>query len=1011
MYLLAALEPGRASLQILHENDNCCFRGAGIHAEIMRYDAAISAALSLAAAGQAPSHGHGVFSTAVVDWPIHMVSARGKDVIEAALSRSIVAATTGALVNLTGLPCDMLRGGGVACHEGPVPPHYIPPPRPRVPPPPPNKMACEHKISEGDCLAGCCSWDSAKHRCDEASPFNRVHRGGCYEGAKPPCVYVQATCEKTPSSSQRWRFVPILLPPPESEQWQHSLVQIVHMTDGMCLSQACASGHNCSRILQHNQFDLAQCDAAESRQRFLLQNSSDSGAVILTSSIDEAFRVNVGEVSALQKPLQLWRPCTKGDEPYEKGIGFSNEIFRLDSEGGLRVKFGMQSFVDCVDVCHAGSMACGDKPPVKTDDGGGDLQVRLLHQCVQCHAHCIIATTCLHSHVRVRACACSQRGIQFLGKGMEGAFAYDDPRALQSLKNLASTGADHIALTFSWYLNGTTSRTNHTSDSDRYDHSSDTDEGWRFSTGPIRPIDGPAPSGLNFANCSTPTDHELITVITEAHALNLSVKLRPVVQADFPFTNIPGCTLATGGMGCPSQTGVGAGMSAAEFQVFFWGSNGTVTHPSEGSYAYFIYHIATLAERTKTEIVSVSVEMSSANSQEAHFRKLIGGVRKIYSGKLHCDVASAPLSSTRAITDVKFWDLLDAVGVDAYPALTDGIPANETNPTVEQLVAAFGPVLKLMSDFYHGRVPPPPLPPGPQAPPCAVGENLTNYSNFYPHHLAGPSGPNTAYVQYLGKASSIDDCLALCQRRSNCTSWSWHPKDSSTSSQHCFARSDGKWTPTYSPGDVCGKVKDSCVPHCPPEPTGPNWYPAQNNTPIIWAENGLISTFNSFRHPGELRYDPCLLQNIAAATARMTMLGLHVTFLPQAVHMTRFIRTQCAPSARRVTTRHFSKPFGATLRQESGSVAYVSLLSCIHRAPLVLSVYRCMHNAIMSLSFIAQIGGNGPQILLLGLMMAHQATTRRQGTTLTSSRSTSPRKGSLPNSTVVAARKRYCSCW
>ena len=97
----------------------------------------------------------------------------------------------------------------------------------------------------------------------------------------------------------------------------------------------------------------------------------------------------------------------------------------------------------------------------------------------------------------MRACARSQRGIHFLGKGMEGAFAYDDPRALQSLKNLASTGADHIALTFSWYLNGTTSRTNHTSD---------TDEGWRFSTGPIRPIDGPAPSGLNFANCSTPTD-------------------------------------------------------------------------------------------------------------------------------------------------------------------------------------------------------------------------------------------------------------------------------------------------------------------------------------------------------------------------------------------------------------------------------------------------------------------------------------------------------------------------
>ena len=62
--------------------------------------------------------------------------------------------------------------------------------------------------------------------------------------------------------------------------------------------------------------------------------------------------------------------------------------------------------------------------------------------------------------------------------------------------------------------------------------------------------------------------------------------------------------------------------------------------PAEGSYAYFVYHVAALAERTHAEIVSVSVEMSSANPQEAHFRRLIGGVRKIFSGQLHCDVAS-----------------------------------------------------------------------------------------------------------------------------------------------------------------------------------------------------------------------------------------------------------------------------------------------------------------------------------------------------------------------------------
>ena len=424
-----------------------------------------------------------------------------------------------------------------------------------------------------------------------------------------------------------------------------------------------------------------------------------------------------------------------------------------------------------------------------------------------------------------------QKGMQFLGKGMEGGFAYDDPRALQSLKDLAATGTTHIALTFSWYLNGTSDG-----------HS------FRFNSGPIRPIDGPAPSGLNFANCSTPTDHELETIIAAAHSLNMSVKLRPVVQADFPFTSLPSCTLATGGMGCPSQTGVGAGFDAVDFQSFFWGE-GTVAKPAEGSYAYFVYHVAALAERTKAEIVSASVELSSANGQETHFRKLIGGVRKIFKGKLHCDVASAPLQSTKAITDVRYWDALDAVGVDAYPALTEGIAANETNPSVEELVAAFKPVLKLMSDYYHGRFPPaPPSPPGPP-PPCGLGGHITNYSNLAPHHLVGPSGPNTRWVQYLGVAGTFNDCDTLCRNRSNCSSWSWHPKDSSASSQHCFSRSDGKWEPTFSLGDVCGRVNDKPVPS-PTPPSSPTWWPAQKKVQIIWAENGLISTANSFRHPG-----------------------------------------------------------------------------------------------------------------------------------------------------------------
>ena len=37
--MLAGLEKGRCSVQIIHEFDPCCFHGHGRHAEIKRYNA------------------------------------------------------------------------------------------------------------------------------------------------------------------------------------------------------------------------------------------------------------------------------------------------------------------------------------------------------------------------------------------------------------------------------------------------------------------------------------------------------------------------------------------------------------------------------------------------------------------------------------------------------------------------------------------------------------------------------------------------------------------------------------------------------------------------------------------------------------------------------------------------------------------------------------------------------------------------------------------------------------
>lgn len=41
LYVLAAIEPGRSSLQMLHEHDSCCFSSNGAHSKIAEYNAVV----------------------------------------------------------------------------------------------------------------------------------------------------------------------------------------------------------------------------------------------------------------------------------------------------------------------------------------------------------------------------------------------------------------------------------------------------------------------------------------------------------------------------------------------------------------------------------------------------------------------------------------------------------------------------------------------------------------------------------------------------------------------------------------------------------------------------------------------------------------------------------------------------------------------------------------------------------------------------------------------------------
>lgn len=79
MYLLAALEPDRHALQMLHEHDSCCFATAGQHDKIARYNAFVQRTLV--------KIGGGWMQTAANWGNFHEVNYRDKTVIGAMIER------------------------------------------------------------------------------------------------------------------------------------------------------------------------------------------------------------------------------------------------------------------------------------------------------------------------------------------------------------------------------------------------------------------------------------------------------------------------------------------------------------------------------------------------------------------------------------------------------------------------------------------------------------------------------------------------------------------------------------------------------------------------------------------------------------------------------------------------------------------------------------------------------------------------------------------------------------
>ena len=188
--------------------------------------------------------------------------------------------------------------------------------------------------------------------------------------------------------------------------------------------------------------------------------------------------------------------------------------------------------------------------------------------------------------------------------------------ANRSLAHLATTGANSVSIVVTQYQSTTTS----------------TD---------IYPVAAPTPCTTTPNGwCVTATDAEVEQSIGAAHALGFKVMLK--LQID--LIDAPG----------KWRGDIGVNMTSADWTAWF------------ASYRRAILRYAAIAERRGVHMLSVSCELVEASKQEAHWRRVVAGIRAVYSGVLIDSANWAAPGGSGEVTDKLWWDAVDVIGVDEY---------------------------------------------------------------------------------------------------------------------------------------------------------------------------------------------------------------------------------------------------------------------------------------------------------------------------------------------------------
>ena len=163
-----------------------------------------------------------------------------------------------------------------------------------------------------------------------------------------------------------------------------------------------------------------------------------------------------------------------------------------------------------------------------------------------------------------------QDGMSFTGWWHD---AFHGPKPVESMTNLADTGAGWVAIIITWYQ----------------DTIASTD---------IRPTD------------ETPPDDDLVRMIRKAHDLGLKVMLKPHIDlAVDPAYDRPRIGTA-------------------------WGDDPGAWDRWFASYRGFIFHFADIAEAEGVEQFAVGTELVGTSGQTERWREVVRGVRDRFSGTL-----------------------------------------------------------------------------------------------------------------------------------------------------------------------------------------------------------------------------------------------------------------------------------------------------------------------------------------------------------------------------------------